>query len=955
MSDKRRKELYNAFIHFNEIEKLTQGDIITPESIDKSFTRFQERYKDLTILQDEAEYIKNTMKMNFDVNLASKAVHISDDQVTPWIKNAKSSIDWKYWDAYEKYLKLQDIPRKSIIQTSEETDDILDLTGNPKIESHSWNKRGLVMGNVQSGKTLNFTGLINKAVDVGYKFIIVIGSINDNNLRMQTQARLDEGFTGFKTSLLPKINPIGVGLTRYDDHVVPFTTSDLKQDFTKDFAQRQSVGEKHIKPEIPFLFVVKKNKTVLNNIYEWFKDHYNLDPKNNDVRIMSPLLFIDDEADWASPDTSKEDEDPKAINAVIRSILGLFNKTNYIAYTATPFANIFINHETTDECLGDDLFPKDFILKLHLSDAYKGQDFYFPRDDFVKRNFDPIIEIHPKADVDAFRPKDHNKKVIKKIDPSDPDRFKISSLTESLKDAIRCFVINNSIRVLRGDKYSHNTMLVNVTHRIILMNDIGDCVQEYFDDLKNNIRLSVGLSKDKMMQNSYMRALNDTYQNHYKHLTAQEDFDKILKEIDFCAQKIEIRVINSDKSGSSLDYDSYDDVGLSVIAIGGNKLSRGLTLKGLNVSYFDRTSRGSDTLTQMCRWFGYRPGYEDICKVYLSSAYRNHYQNISRIIDDLYQELEYMKSQRRTPREYGIKVREHPDNITITAKNKMRNAKTLKERVDFWGRTSRHGMFRDNDDTNNKNNNIFDKFLSLLKSKYSLTRSKDDKDIIFHDIEYDHIINFLNEIDIQTYTAPAPTVVEFIEMLKKNKCPSFKVLIVGAKSNRDPDWYKTNKPCDKRNSFEANRKIMISGEIFGAGYRSMEKIGNFIKYPRYAMGNPTDENVLFTETEMNAIKNEYKGKPLTNAQYRETKIRNFPVIKLYFYNLFIENDDEVVIPFSRPTVGFEISFPKVENVADTPKERDKLTKNINLSYAYNTVAQQLELEYGRGIDDSKDE
>ena len=148
---------------------------------------------------------------------------------------------------------------------------------------------------------------------------------------------------------------------------------------------------------------------------------------------------------------------------------------------------------------------------------------------------------------------------------------------------------------------------------------------------------------------------------------------------------------------------------------------------------------------------------------------------------------------------------------------------------------------------------------------------------------------------------------------------------------------------------------MISGEIFGAGYRSMEKIGNFIKYPRYAMGNPTDENVLFTETEMNAIKNEYKGKPLTNAQYQETKIRNFPVIKFYFYNLFIENDDEVIIPFSKPTVGFEISFPKVDNVADTPKERDKLTKNINISYAYNTVAQQLELEYGGGINDSEDE
>ena len=956
MENKNRRDIYAAFMQFTEMMKLTGGEL-TPESIDEQFNDFEKlmSQSDTKISKEDADYVKNTLKMNFDINLTSKAVHISDDKITPWIKNAKSSIDWKYWNAYENYLKADgNIPPKSIIQTSEEIDDILDLTGNPKINSDSWSKRGLVMGNVQSGKTLNFTGLINKAVDVGYKFIILIGSINDNNLRMQTQQRVDQGFTGMDTSLYPKIKHIGVGRIRKDAVVVPYTTSNLKDDFNKAFANRQSVDGKYLKPEIPLLFVIKKNKTILENIYDWVKNRYELDPDNDEKRVDSPLLFIDDEADWASPDTSKEDEDPKAINAAIRKILTLFNKTNYIAYTATPFANIFINHETTDEALEDDLFPKDFILKLHLSDAYKGQDFYFPTDDSSDRPYDSIEEIS-RDDVDKYRPKDDNGKVIRKIDPTDPHRWRISNLTDSLREAVRCFIINNSVRVLRNNRSAHNTMLINVTHRIILMNDLSDCVQEYLEDLKNNIRLSVGLPNNERMQNSHMRALSDTYHKHYGHLSENESFENILKEIDYSVQKIEVRAINSDKAGLSLDYKNYEDVGLSVIAIGGNKLSRGLTLEGLHVSYFDRTSKASDTLTQMCRWFGYRIGYEDLSKVFLSRVYRDHYTNISRIIDDLYQELEYMKLQRRTPREYGIKVREHEGSITITAKNKMRNAKTAEVRVDLWGNLSRYGMFRNDDDINSKNIDIADKFLSKLKSDQGLPKAGNYKDILFNDIDYDRVIKFLTDMDVESYSQSTHAIIKFIETMKKNSCPLFKILLPIITTSKTPAWYKNKKPCDKRHIFEENREIILADEKFQTSYRNQEIVGNFIKYPRLQMASPDDEKVLFSDSELAAIEDFYNKDKLLNKQYRQNSFRNYPLLKLYIYNTFIEKEDNVIIPFSKPSVGFELSFPDVKYVTDSEQKREELSNNIKLSYAYNTVAQQQELEFGDLIDETNDE
>ncbi len=948
-----KNKLTNYVRDFERFEKIIEADTLTPESVDEIFEQFRDFVSDMKGIDfstEDAEMMKNIIKQNRNVDLSSKAVHISNDKVVPWVKDKKSSISWDYWEAYEEYLRCENIPRKSIIETSQEIDDILDLSGDPKNDFDSWQKRGLVMGNVQSGKTLNFTGLINKAVDVGYKYIILIGSINDNNLRMQTQSRVDMGFTGFDTSVLPRQPEIGVGKIRKKRTVLPFTTRALNGDFRKSFANTQSVNSTHIKEEIPLIFVVKKNTSVLNNIYEWFRDHHKLEPENGG-KMSDPLLFIDDEADWASPNTKSDDSNPTKINQKIRLILSLFNKSTYIAYTATPFANIFIDHMTTDEVFGDDLFPKDFMTKLHLSDAYKGQDFYFPRDinEDNPRAFDPIIEI-PFEEVDFYRPK------TRKVDKFDPNRFRIEVLTESLKEAMRCFIINNCVRALRGDDTDHNTMLVNVTHRVLLMNDLADCVSEYLADIQNGIRLAVGLPHKQRMKNSYMQDLYDTYHKHYNHLES-ESFDKILEKLNECAQKIEVRAINSAQSGMSLDYDRYEK-GLSVIAVGGNKLSRGLTLEGLSVSYFDRTSTGSDTLTQMCRWFGYRPNYSDICKVYLSESYRSHYTYISLIIDELYQEFSLMKAQGRTPRDFGIKVREHPENITITAKNKMRKAASTTVQVGLWGRETRHSMFRNNDEVNNNNFIAADEFLTTLISKNNYRESDVNKDIVFHDVEYELILEFLTAMDIIPYSQiPIEKIIEFIDHMKNNKCSPFKVLLPIRSKHTSPAWLNEEKPCDKIDIFRENMNTTLGGKSMMTYWRTIREVGNFLQYSKQEIGTGRDEKSLFTKDEIDTIAQQVNlsNDKLSNFHFRHNSYRDFPTLVMWPFNLFtLPENNNVIIPFSKPTIGFRLSFPTRDNVS--AKQKTKLRENIDISYALNTVAQQQEIIFDTDtINESEDD
>jgi len=290
----------------------------------------------------------------------------------PWLKdfNANKKSKWEFWTRYAEYLEKQKKFAPSVIlQLDVLTDKVLDKLFNPQRSEIQISKKGLVVGQVQSGKTANYTGLICKAADAGFNLIVVLAGIH-NNLRSQTQNRLDEGFLGFDTQYeraytINRTTKIGVGLIPGFENAIAnsYTTSLEKGDFTS--RATNTAGFNFNAPQ-PILLVVKKNASVLKRLYTWLQTQ-----GSDDIITNKSLLIIDDEADNASINTNIKELDPTTINRNICRIISLFNRSAYVGYTATPFANIFIPQNE------EDLFPRDFIINIPAPTNYIGPEKVF--------------------------------------------------------------------------------------------------------------------------------------------------------------------------------------------------------------------------------------------------------------------------------------------------------------------------------------------------------------------------------------------------------------------------------------------------------------------------------------------------------------------------------------------------------------------------------------------------
>ena len=661
---------------------------------------------DANRLFEELSTLYNTRVENYQI-LTGR------ERKEPWLKDFKANHDagyWKFWIRYKKYLAEQKGFADSVIQKNDDlTDSILDHLFNPQNTNIQISKKGLVVGQVQSGKTANYTGLICKAADAGYQVIIVLAGIH-NNLRSQTQIRIDEGFLGFdtgsdknyQTRLTTKI---GVGkIVGFDDAIAhSYTTSLEKGDFTSKAAN--ATGLNFNAPQ-PIILVVKKNTTVLKRLYTWLRQ------KNNDSPItQKALLMIDDEADNASINTKRDpDANPTAINDGIRKIIGLFTRSAYVGYTATPFANIFIaaNNE-------DDLFPRDFIINIPAPSNYIGPDKVFGTSVNPSENDDNLLPIVTAIDdYSQFVPEGHHK---------DDDKPTFEDIPESLKIAIKCFIITCAIRIVRGQEHKHNSMLIHVSRYQVWQNAIKELVDRQFNFYKHEIEASDDTILEEFRQifeedtdnySSYKTISNKILNSNLKSIDNKiqvHDWEMVKANLYKAVQKIEVKSING-SSGDIIDYQLNEEKGISVIAIGGDKLSRGLTLEGLSVSYFLRASKMYDTLMQMGRWFGYRPGYVDLCRLFTSGELNEWFRHITLASEELRDEFNYLYESGGTPNDYALKVRTHPGVLQITAVNKMYNSKTVQ--VSWAGRLIETYQLSMAKSTKRSNLIVTDNFISSL-------------------------------------------------------------------------------------------------------------------------------------------------------------------------------------------------------------------------------------------------
>lgn len=624
-----------------------------------------------------------------------KVLEGNDDHVA-WL-NATVKTGWRYWPRYRLFLGSR-MAETTIDSLDRVTDRTLGLLENPARQG-AWDRRGLIVGHVQSGKTSNYTGLICKAADAGYKIIIVLAGMH-KNLRSQTQMRLDEGFLGYETSpsRQQQVREIGVGPLDPDPAIRPnyVTNRADNGDFNTGVARNLGITP----DQRPWLFVVKKNKTVLTRLLEWIENHVADTTEQATGRRMVtrlPLLVIDDEADQASVDTGQQafddegrpdpEHEPKAINSLIRKMLRAFSRSAFVGYTATPFANIFIHEKGRTEEEGDDLFPRSFIINLPGPSNYAGPVRIFGvggrksgDDDDDETGLPLIREVDDFADSDdedereGWMPLRHPNGHLPLVHGED-------TLPDSLKEAVLSFLIGCAVRQLRRQGQEHCSMLIHVTRYNSVQMEVCRQVNAFLLEVRQRLKRGIGAQEverqcEELWRTDYVptttciNAVSST--DEQVELPSWESVRAILPDV---AEDIQVRIING-TAGDVLDYSAHQGAGLKVIAIGGDKLARGLTLEGLTVSYFLRASKMYDTLMQMGRWFGYRPGYLDVCRLYTTGELEGWFRHITEASEELREEFDHMVSIGGTPKDYGLRVRSHPI-LMVTSRVKMRTARKL--------------------------------------------------------------------------------------------------------------------------------------------------------------------------------------------------------------------------------------------------------------------------------------
>lgn len=576
----------------------------------------------------------------------------------PWYDTTRrDDTDWHYWPRYKRHLASK-LPPASIEALDRTTDLILERSVDPLGEGPD-DRRGMGLGDVQSGKTAHYTGLISKAADLGYRVFIIIAGIHEN-LRSQTQDRIDAGFCGWRSG-----GPVngtqlyGVGLEPGSHRASSFTST--QHDFRKTAARGLGIPLRNLRQ--PVVFVVKKNARVLKTLIEWLEAE---NRRAGRETIAEPMMLIDDEADNASINIAKGADEVSRINGHIRRLLTMFERRTYCAYTATPFANIFIEPRAEVDGFGKDLFPENFIVTLDRPSNYFGALRVFGEDEDADPLDDPVRPIDDRAPH---------------LPEPMPKGYVPQDVPVSLVDAMRAFLIVKAIRIYRGQIDEHHSMLVNVSHLTSIQNAVRHRLNDHLRVIRSAISVNAMLPETEALRDPEMASLRRVFDAEFVDTgAAWSDVQALLMEaVGDC--KV---IADNSRSDERLDYGGPDPI--TVIAVGGFSLGRGLTLEGLSITYLLRNTKAYDTLLQMGRWFGYRPGYEDLCRIWMTRTSRDWYAYIARASEELRSELRRMQRAKMSPEQFGLRVRSHPASLEVTARNKLGTSKTVTVNIDLVSR-----------------------------------------------------------------------------------------------------------------------------------------------------------------------------------------------------------------------------------------------------------------------------
>ncbi|MBD3574035.1 endonuclease [Brevundimonas diminuta] len=844
----------------------------TPEAIRAAIGQFRV-LDSFSVSDDQAEQLAREIESQFDIHMTIGGV-VQDEGFTEWYPAAKARIEPYYWDRYRMLMEERNFAPQVLATMDGVTDRIAGLLEDPA-KPGEWDRRGMVVGHVQSGKTANYTGLICKAADAGYKLIVVIAGIH-NNLRNQTQQRIDEGFVGRDSG---KAKKPYIGVSKFSSTRTPITLTNATSDFNSRIADAAGMDIGSL--NVPLVLVIKKNMHTLRNLTEWLRAH-NIGWTKSLVDY--PMLLIDDEADNASINTSANPDEATKINQKIRELLNLFNRKCYVGYTATPFANIFIDPDTNDEMLKADLFPRNFIVTLDAPSNYFGASRIFQEEtggEFIR----------PITDNATHLPMSHKQPHV------------VTGLPDSLEEAVRAFVIARTLRVLRGQGARHTSMLVNASRFTAVQKQLRNLIHDYLNRLVRAVRHEASRPAVDALSNEHLRALHDTWVKEYQHLGhAWADVQEALLE---GAAPIGVVEVNSGSAGT-LAYDAHEETGLQVIAVGGFSLSRGLTLEGLTISYFLRNSMMYDTLLQMGRWFGYRPGYEDLCRIWMPPETRGWYEHISESIEELRDELRRMERLKLTPEQFGLRVRAHPDTLIVTARNKMRTAQSVPMVIGLSNRfVETYALWSDTvrTEANRKAAVDFVDAVRTAKGHDGSSGQWSGRHRVWQDVDHVLVEQFIrsfrnNDRSLATQSEP---VAAFIREVAKQGQDRWDVAIVGVSdsgSPRDPDL---DVHCQRRTGVveKEHKDLILVGTKSRVSSRGVEAIGL------------SEEELKIAKDEFTAGRkaSDSSTQNIPDRAYR--RVRKRPLLVIQPIHLTKEGDDNASLT-EKPLVTWGVSFPPAE-------------------------------------------
>lgn len=905
----------------------------------------------MTPYKDDQE-VRNKLIENAEFNnktwMDSAHTMASEDRNwSAWLTKAKPDIEWRYWNRYAELLRQEGWPPK-VIETLDETiDETLGQLTNPD-QKGSWDRRGMVVGSVQSGKTANYTGLICKAADAGYKVIIVLAGFH-KNLRSQTQIRIEEGFTGYDKSEPGNPRFIGVGKIAHDHKKLwpdAATTRADNGDFvagaTKNFAN--SIDR-------PLVFVVKKNKSVLENLIGYLKGQGRAqkgitDPKQYAPISEIPLLLIDDESDQGSINTNKtninevvsaEDSeevdpevDPTVINGLIRTILNTFEQSAYVAYTATPFANIMIHKDSDSKGFGEDLFPRSFITCIRPPTNYVGPQRMFGYTDTETGEETQGLPLTRKIS-DYAESLSLNEKVgwmpPKHKSSHNPQYQGERKVPPSLYEALLSYLLSCSARFLRGQGHKHSSMLVHVTRFTNVQSQVTTQVKEALTSIRHCLvyggddpNFSVWKDLKALWEEDYAKTTASINEDR---CPAHEwrEVEQVLPKI---VQTVVVREING-SAGDVLDYERHRETGLNVIAIGGDKLSRGLTLQGLLVSYFTRPSKTYDTLMQMGRWFGYRDGFVDLTRLYAPKELIDWFRHISDADSELRNDFETMCAVGATPENFGHRVRTHPL-LQVTSPVKMRDGQ--KEKCSYSGDFIQTIVFDAKKAARDQNLVAVRSLLHEAEQNGKFDSNSSHHRPLWHEVSVRSVLNFL-----ESYKTGSEGTIRRVDT-------SLLAKYISAQNTKGnlTDW-----------------TVLVSGIIpkdqegtenlggFQVGLRNRgEREGTEDFFRTGVLTEPTDEEVIDLEEEdyqkalferrkiveqKNGPEKVEKVSSPGGPQLRKYRPSTKGLLIIYPVDHRAHTYNDLNVPF----MGFAISFPGIDSAHDIPVE-----------YIVNSVGQQTD-------------